>query len=68
MAGKNSQSFYAAQDTTQSSKSVESSSSMLGGAISTGNSSGTDISAKSVAIASELTSTQAINVQVGNSA
>ena len=68
VAGKNCQSFYAAQDTVQTNKSVESSSSMFGGAISTGNNSSTDTSAKSVAIASELTSTQAINVQVGNSA
>ena len=36
--------------------------------VATGNSSSTDTSAKSVAIASELTSTQAIKVQVGNSA
>ncbi len=79
--GKNSQTFYAAKDVSQSSKTVESSTSMFGGALSMaggagllagainlGSSSSTDNSATAVSIASELSSTQAINVRVGNSA
>ena len=66
--GKNSQTFYAAKDVTTSSKSVESTSSMFGGAINMGSSSSTDTRTQQVSIASQLESTNAINVRVGNSA
>lgn len=64
--GENSQTFYAAKDVSTSSYSKESSSSFAG--ISLGNSSTSDTSAKAVSVASELQSTNAINVKVGNSA
>lgn len=64
--GKNSQGFYEAVNVQQSSTETRTTESVLG--ISLNNSSSTSNSLQTTAVASRLTSTERINIQVGNQA